>query len=121
MKKITIRWTHPVRYYKKEPKSRIRARILELFDIAHDRSRDSLDIASRYVKRARQISLVTRVRIPKTLMRRMCRNCQAYLVSGKNATIRTQRGKVVIKCKECNNIFRIPYIAERKLKRSVKV
>jgi len=119
MKRIVIKWPHPVRHYKKQSKSTIRARILELFNLANNKSTDSLDIASRYVKRARQISLVTRVRIPTELIRRVCKNCQAYLVSGKNATIRTQRGKVVIKCKECNHIFRIPYIAERKLKRTV--
>jgi len=119
MKKITIRWPHPVRHYKKESKSNIRARLSELFDIAQEKSKDSLDIASRYVKRAKQISLANRISIPTALKRRMCKECGTYLISGKNATIRTQRGKVVIRCKECNNIFRIPYVAERKLKRKV--
>lgn len=82
---------------------------MELFDTASQIAKKDLLLALRYTKRARQISLATRVRIPLELRRRICKECSSYLVSGKNATIRTQRGNVVITCKSCKTMFRIPY------------
>jgi len=99
----------PLREYKKDSKSSVRRRIKELFDQAEVAAKTSMELASYLVKRAYKISLVTRVKLSKEYRRRFCKNCNAYLISGKNATIRTQRGKVVITCKECKHITRIPY------------
>lgn len=102
----------PLREYKKLGKGALNARIRDLFDQAL-RCKD-LAKASSLVRRAKKIALSTRVRIPKDLKKRICRSCGAYLISGNNATIRTQRGKVVIRCFECKHISRIPYVLEKK-------
>jgi len=99
----------PIREYKKDSRASVRRRIKELFDLAEKAAKKSLKLASHYAKRAYKISLVTRVKLSKQYKRRFCKKCGAYLVSGRNATVRTQRGKVVITCKECKHITRIPY------------
>jgi len=81
-----------------------RDRIQELFEQAAVRPR----LAKRYVALARKISARHRVRIPVELRRRFCKECNAFLVPGKNCTIRTRDQRVVIRCLECNGIKRIP-------------
>ncbi len=115
---MTMRNEMPLREYKKLSKSELRAKILAFFEKAQ--SAKDLTIANALVRRAQKIVLATRMRLPRELKRRFCSNCGAYLISGKNATIRTQRGKVVFRCLECKHIARIPYIEEKRLKRAHK-
>ena len=61
-----------------------------------------------YVQTARQLAQRQRLTLPKSFRRRTCDRCDAYLIPGKNARVRTQDGHVVVTC-ECGEIARYPY------------
>jgi|SRR3989338_250293 len=115
---MMMRSEMPLREYKKLSKSELRAKILAFFEKAQ--TSKELTTSNALVRRAQKIVLATKTRLPRELKRRFCRHCGAYLVSGKNATIRTQRGKVVFRCLECKHMSRIPYVREKKAKREQK-
>jgi ribonuclease P protein subunit RPR2 len=79
-------------------------RIRKLFGLARDSPRQK-----RYVELAKRVSTRTRTKIPKELKRQVCKGCGALLVPGKNATVRTEKGKISVKCKECGKLHRIPF------------
>lgn len=81
-----------------------RERIDTLFTQASVRQK----YAKRYVSLARRMAQKYKVRIPDKWRRRFCKECNAFLVPGKNCRIRTRSGKVVIRCLECDAIRRIP-------------
>src|SRR6056297_1826921 len=56
------------------------------------------DRARAYVRRARRIAQRNRLSLPKSFDRSICDQCDAYLVSGVNARVRTQDGHVVVSC-----------------------
>ena len=65
------------------------------------------DLANRYAKLARILQMKSRVRMPRKLNMRICKNCDAYL-SSKNSIIRTKKKMLLIYCKDCGHIRRIP-------------
>jgi len=74
----------------------------------------------RYVSLARKIAMKVRLKFPKKWKRRICRECNTLLVYGKNARVRVRSRRyphVVITCRECGRIYRIPMIREKKEKR----
>ncbi|PIN76249.1 hypothetical protein COV18_00420 [Candidatus Woesearchaeota archaeon CG10_big_fil_rev_8_21_14_0_10_37_12] len=81
-----------------------KSRIKTLFEEAEKRQQ----YAKRYITLARKIAQKNNVRIPLELRRRFCKNCNAYLIPGKNCRIRTYKQKVIIRCLECHTIKRIP-------------
>lgn len=83
-------------------------RIAELFSQAGIRFKESPELANRYVKMARTISMKYKVPIPRELKRRFCGHCNHYLVPGSNSRVRLQKGKVVIFCSSCSRFTRIP-------------
>ncbi|RMD58032.1 ribonuclease P [Candidatus Woesearchaeota archaeon] len=89
---------------KAERKRIAKERIDALFEQASIRPQ----FAKRYVRLARKIATRYNVRIPARLKRRYCKECNSYLVPGKNCSIRTREGKLIIHCKECKKITRIP-------------
>jgi ribonuclease P protein subunit RPR2 len=66
------------------------------------------DLARRYVRRARRIAERNRLSLPRRLKRFTCDRCDAYLLPGRNARVRTQSGHVVVTC-ECGAQTRYPY------------
>lgn len=94
-----------------------RERIDALFDSAQKVAAKDLSLASRYVTLARNLSMRFKVRIPREYKRRFCKHCYHYLVSGRNARIRTREGKVVIYCLDCKKFTRIPTTRSTKLSR----
>ncbi len=62
----------------------------------------------RYVEMARALSMKYKVRMPKEFRLSFCKECLHYLVSGKNASIRVKKNRVIISCKDCGHIKRIP-------------
>lgn len=84
-------------------------RIKKLFDQAEKEFDKRPALSNRYVTIARKIAMKFKVRIPKELKRRYCKNCYKYLVPGKNCRVRTQRGKVVYYCFNCKRYTRIAY------------
>lgn len=65
--------------------------------------------ADRYAKLCRKIAMKHKLRLPPEIKRKICKGCDAFLVPGKTARIRTQRGHVVIYCTSCKRISRIGY------------
>ncbi len=67
--------------------------------------------AKRYIQLMRRIGLRYNVRIPKTVKRKFCKNCNIPLVPGKTAQIRldSKRKVKIVKCMICQKIYRYQY------------
>ena len=78
-------------------------RVNELFDEA--KNSDS-ELARKYVKLARRIAMRVNLRLPKEIKIRFCRNCDAYLVPGKNLRVRKDKDKIIYYCLECKHFRR---------------
>ena len=86
-----------------------RERIERLQSMADDAVREGRDERAReYVRRARRIAERHRLRLPEAFSHSICRTCDAYLVPGNNARVRTQSGHVVVTC-DCGSQARYPY------------
>jgi len=84
-------------------------RIERLADLAHVAARDGrMDRARRYIRLARRIAERNRVALPTRLDRFTCKACDAYLLPGRNARVRTKSGHVTITC-SCGSQSRYPY------------
>lgn len=84
-------------------------RIERLHELAREATRDGHDErAKRYVRRARRVAERNRLSLPREFLRFSCDRCDAYLLPGRNARVRTQDGHVVITC-ECGEHARYPY------------
>lgn len=84
-------------------------RIERLHELARTAARDGEpDLARRYVRRARRIAERNRLPLPTRFKRFTCSACDAYLVPGRNARVRTRRGHVVVTC-DCGHQARYPY------------
>ncbi|CCQ32198.1 Ribonuclease P protein component 4 [Halorhabdus tiamatea SARL4B] len=66
------------------------------------------DRAKAYVRRTRRIAERHRLSLPKPFERFTCNACDAYLLPGHNARVRTSDGHVVITC-DCGSHARYPY------------
>lgn len=64
--------------------------------------------AREYVRRARRVAERNRLSLPRTFKRFTCDRCDAYLLPGRNARVRTRGGHVVVSC-ECGAHARYPY------------
>lgn len=64
--------------------------------------------AREYVRRARRVAERTRLSLPRTFKRFTCDRCDAYLLPGRNARVRTRDGHVVVTC-DCGAHARYPY------------
>ncbi|MEF8806757.1 ribonuclease P protein component 4 [Natronomonas sp.] len=84
-------------------------RIERLHELARQAAREGDDdLARRYVRRARRVAERNRLSLPKRFKRFTCDACDAYLVPGRNARVRTQDGHVVVTC-DCGEQARFPY------------
>jgi ribonuclease P protein subunit RPR2 len=84
-------------------------RIDRLTELARDAARaDEPDLARRYVRRARRIAERNRIALPRRFKRFTCDRCDAYLLPGRNARVRTRDGHVVVTC-ACGEHARYPY------------
>ncbi|MFH1066151.1 MAG: ribonuclease P [Nanoarchaeota archaeon] len=84
-------------------------RILKLFEEAEKSHNKEPKLAKRYVELARKISTRTNTRLPSSLKRKFCKNCNAYLVPGKNARIRVKNKIMNITCLECKAISKTAF------------
>jgi ribonuclease P protein subunit RPR2 len=75
----------------------------------------------RYVEMARNIAKKYNMKIPATWSKRFCRSCQHFIKPGLNCQIRFSDSSILIKCLECGNINKIPYIKEKKERRRRKI
>lgn len=86
-----------------------RERIARLQAEAERAARDDRqDRAREYVRLARRLAERNRLSLPTTFDRFTCQSCDAYLLPGRNARVRTQKGHVVVTC-ACGVQARYPY------------
>jgi ribonuclease P protein subunit RPR2 len=84
-------------------------RIRRLQELAQEAARDGDDDRAReYVRLARRLAERNRLRLPRTFRRFTCDACDAYLIPGRSARVRTREGHVVVTC-DCGNQSRYPY------------
>ena len=84
-------------------------RIERLHELARAAAREGEPVlARRYVRRARRVAERNRLPLPRSFKRFTCDACDAYLVAGRNARVRTRDGHVVITC-DCGEQARYPY------------
>jgi len=84
-------------------------RIERLHELARAAAREGDDrLARRYVRRARRVAERNRLPLPERFKRFTCDACDAYLVPGRSARVRTQSGHVVVAC-DCGAQARYPY------------
>ena len=92
-------------------------RIDILFKLAEESFDKRPERSDRYVKMARNIATKYNIRMPRIWKRRFCKNCNKFLKPGNNCQIRLRDSCVTMKCLECGNVLKIPYIKEKKDKR----
>ena len=86
-------------------------RIKILFNLAEKEFKKHPGRSKRYVELARRIGLRYNLRLPKQLKRKFCKNCNTLLVPGFTSKVRisSKQKAVIIKCLECDKIYRYPY------------
>ncbi|CQH51168.1 ribonuclease P protein component 4 [Halobacterium hubeiense] len=66
------------------------------------------DRAREYVRLAHRLAERNRLQFPCEFRRFTCDACDAYLIPGRNARVRTRDGHVVVTC-DCGHQSRYPY------------
>lgn len=94
---------------KLQERKEARVKVFEYFEKAKKIFPRSKKQANEYVRKARNLAMKYRMKLPRDIQRTFCKHCYAYLVPGKNVTVRTREGKVVYSCKECKKFMRFPY------------
>ena len=102
-------------------KGRPGRRTKEMIEIAKERIRILMALAEReavfnnnpvrarrYVTLARKLGMRYNVRLTQELKIKFCRKCNSYLAASADASIRCRPGKIVVHCKHCGNIIRMP-------------
>lgn len=88
--------------------------IPELFQKAGAAFKSSPKLANDYARKARNLSMKYKIRLPRELKRGFCKHCYCYLKPGENCRVRLQKGKVVYYCLSCREYTRFPYNREKK-------
>ncbi|AHG03405.1 ribonuclease P [Halobacterium sp. DL1] len=84
-------------------------RIDRLRVLAREAAREGdAERAREYVRLARRLAERNRLTLPREFRRFTCDACDAYLIPGRNARVRTQSGHVVVTC-DCGHQSRYPY------------
>jgi ribonuclease P protein subunit RPR2 len=102
-------------------RGRIGRRTKDMVDIAKERIRILLNLgereildnnnyarARRYVELARKIGMRYNIRLGKNYRGKICRKCNSYLITSTSARVRCHGGRIIIVCKQCGNIIRVP-------------
>ena len=84
-------------------------RIKRLFLLAEEKAfSGEFNLANRYVKIARDLSMRYLIPIPINFKRRFCKHCYHYLLPDENCRIRLHRSRIIIYCDNCKKFTRIP-------------
>jgi len=103
---------------RRDQKRRLRALVHERVQILYDQAveaarRGDLEYAARLGGLIRELSLSTRVRLPRHIRRGLCKRCNTPLIPGVTSTVRlVSQGRFsyrVIRCLNCGWIHRYPY------------
>ncbi|MBZ2165971.1 ribonuclease P [Methanobacterium sp. VT] len=96
-------------------------RIDILFNKADDELTRHPERSNRYVEMARNIAKKYNMKMSSKWSKRFCHSCYHFMKPGLNCQIRLSDSSVVIKCLECGNINKIPYMKEKKERRRRKI
>ncbi len=108
------------RKVREREKDLARQRIVRLLRLADEVYSKEPELGLRYGELARRLALRTRVRIPKEWKWRYCKRCGSFLYPGINADVRIRDRRLphlVIRCRLCGEVRRIPYLREKRVKR----
>ncbi len=86
-----------------------------LFTLAERESVENKNLprAKRYVELARKIGMRYNVRMDRYFGLLVCRSCNSFLGNSASARVRTLGGKIIICCKNCGRVKRIPLRSKR--------
>ncbi|MDD1774453.1 MAG: ribonuclease P [Methanobacterium sp.] len=96
-------------------------RVNILFNRAQEELSHNPERSHRHVQMARNIAQKYNLKINSHWNRRHCKSCHKFLQPGVNSQVRLKNSRVEIKCLECGEIRRIPYIREKKERRRKKI
>ncbi len=106
---------------KEREKDLAKQRIVRLLRLADEVYPSEPELGLRYGELARRLALRTKVRIPEEWKWRYCKGCGSFLYPGINADVRTRDRRLphlVIRCRLCGEMRRIPYLREKRARRS---
>lgn len=95
-----------------EYKEIAKERIAILFDLAAKEFASGREnLPDKYVFLARKLAMKVNFSIPEKYKFSFCKKCLSYLVTGKNATVRTnsKTKAVELTCKKCSHVRRFGY------------
>jgi len=61
-------------------------------------------LARRHIKRARKVAMRKTIRLPRSIRMQFCNKCLIPFVIGKNCTVRTRYGTVILHCNACKHM-----------------
>ena len=94
---------------RKEVKGLARARIDILWEQANKAGLSRPDLARQWMRQASRIAQKARIKLPRFMQRRICRECGALLVLGKNCRFRIRHNRsrhLSVTCLECGTTRR---------------
>ena len=93
-------------------------RIRRLFALAEKEFAKHPERSRRHAETIKKLSMRHNARIPAEIRRRICKECHAFLVPGRNCSVRTsvKQRAIVVTCLECGHLARYPYRKESKFK-----
>ena len=83
------------------------------FNVAKEIYFKDKELSITIVKDILTFSRKTNTKIPRDVKRFICKNCNVVLIPGINLRVRLNNRHLVYFCKECNHIFRYPYLKEK--------
>ncbi len=105
---------------KEREKDLARQRIARLLRLADEVYPEEPKLGLQYGELARRLALRTKVKIPRRWRWRYCKECGSFLYPGINADVRVRSRRfphLVIRCRICGGIRRIPYLREKRARR----
>jgi len=84
-------------------------RIAHLFDLALENAVEHPNLSDRYIQMAVRIAQRTRVRIPRSYKRFLCKSCMAFIYPGTTARVRINQRRsphLTVTCLRCKAIRR---------------
>ena len=108
------------KYFKKreEEKKQALERVKILFDLAKQEFPKHPERSHRYAKMILDIVKKVRIRLPKYIKMFICKECQHFLVPGKNLRVRSEKGFMIYECLDCGNIKKYGYLKEKHAKKN---
>ena len=104
------------RYFKKRIEEQQAAldRIKILFALAKQEFNKHPERAHRYASMINNLIKKLRVRPDKSIRRFICKECNHFLMPGKNLKIKSDKGFMIYTCLDCGNIKKYGYLKEKK-------